>query len=269
MRITSPTPHPHLRCARIRSSRIKVLSLPPSQRDEFQQRRKWFIPTGYDFLPSSRHSSQQYHRRFQQWCRIHECVAFQSLLSSRRDDFQWRHEWFIGMGYDFLPSSRCCGQQYHCCCQPRHRIYKRNACDDDSLSTTAEMFDAVHFAPILEDLRQIAINWWINFEDESYTVNSCFGFTESEIHYIVQDYPDSFLNWYFHCPSSDPHQVWITKEIPKKLHWVYKSAQSLCVSFPWRFGIYALSEDALFLHISLFRYDNISFYLFFRYHSNS
>ncbi len=257
MRITSPTPHPHLWRGYLRSSRIKVLSLPPSWSDKFQWCHEWFISTGYNFLFSSHCQGQQYHHCFQQWHRIHKRNTFQSLPSSRHDDFQWCRGWFIGTGYNFLPSSRHSGQQYCRRCQPQRRIHGRDAHDGDSLSTT-EMFDGVNFTPIIEDLRQIAINWQIHFGDDSCTVYSCcFGFTEK-----VRSAR------FFRDPAPIPTKSDSKRKL-KKLHWVYKSALLLFVSFPWQFGMYELSEDAPFLHISLFRYDNISFYLFFHHHSNA
>ena len=128
-------------------------------------------------------------------------IQLLSLDPSRRHDFQQRREWFILTGYDLLPSfarRRC--HQYR-----RKRIQEdRNHLDDnESVSTTVETYQGLASCPILlEDLRVIASTRRIQIGDESYSIDSCFGFTPSEIVATARGDPESFLNRYSSPPIS-------------------------------------------------------------------
>ena len=67
--------------------------------------------------------------------------------------------------------------------------------DEDSLSTCRGIFDGFDYAPILDNLQAIASNRRIEYggDEEFYTIDSCFGFTPSDIRYTVRNYPYSFL----------------------------------------------------------------------------
>jgi hypothetical protein len=69
--------------------------------------------------------------------------------------------------------------------------------DNESVSTTVETFQGIASSPILlEDLRVIAIAFTrrIQIGDESYSIDSCFGFTPSEIVATARGDQESFLN---------------------------------------------------------------------------
>ena len=157
-------------------------------------------------------------------------IQLLSVHPSRRADFLRRREWFIGTGLDLLPSSRSRRPQYHRRCRLLRRIHVRLHHDDeDSLSTCRGIVDGFDYAPILDNLQAIASNRRIEYggDEELYTIDSCFGFTPSEIRYTFRNYPDSFLR------RTDYHQDWFKTQIPKKLLWVYQSASALRVSFHW------------------------------------
>ncbi len=162
---------------------------------------------------------------------------------------QRHREWFIGTGYNFSLLTLSWPEI----------LLLLSTTTWLSLSTTAEMFDVVNVAPIVEDLRKIAINRRIHFGDESYAVHSFVWIYQAldPIHCprLFPLLPQSILPLPKLQSSTSP----IYKENSKKLHWVYMSAPLLRLSFPWQFEMYALSEDAPMLHILLFRYDNISF----------
>ena len=123
-------------------------------------------------------------------------IQLLSVHPSRRADFLRRREWFIGTGLDLLPSSRSRRPQYHRRCRLLRRIHVRLHHDDeDSLSTCRGIFDGFDYAPILDNLQAIASNRRIEYggDEEFYTIDSCFGFTPSEIRYTFRNYPDSFL----------------------------------------------------------------------------
>ena len=132
-------------------------------------------------------------------------IQLLSVHPSRRADFLRRREWFIGTGLDLLPSSRSRRPQYHRRRRLLRRIHGRlhHDGDEDSLSTCRGIFDGFDYAPILDNLQAIASNRRIEYggDEEFYTIDSCFGFTPSEIHYTVRNYPDSFLR------RTDYHQA--------------------------------------------------------------
>ena len=128
-------------------------------------------------------------------------IQLLSLDPSRRHDIQRQREWFIVTGYNLLsPFARRRCHQYH-----RKPIQEdRNHPDDnESVSTTAETCQGIASSPILlEDLRVIASTRRIQIGDESYSIDSCFGFTPSEIVATARGDPESFLNRYSSPPIS-------------------------------------------------------------------
>ena len=112
-------------------------------------------------------------------------IQLLSLDPSRRHDFQQQRKWFIATGYDLLPPFARRRRHQYCRKHPLQRRIQedRNHREDNkSVSTTAETFQLIASSPILlEDLRVIASTRRIQVGDESYTIDSCFGFTPSEI----------------------------------------------------------------------------------------
>ena len=122
-------------------------------------------------------------------------IQILSLDPSRRHEFQRRREWFILTGYDLLPSFT--SRRFH-----QHRR-KRIQEDNESVSITAETSQGIASCPVLlEDLRVISSTRRIKIGDESYSLDSCFGFTPSEIVATARGDPESFLNRYSSNPIS-------------------------------------------------------------------
>ncbi len=70
--------------------------------------------------------------------------------------------------------------------------------DQDSLSTAGQLCEGVDFAPIIADLDLVCRNCCMRGENGTeYSVESDFGFTESQIRATLHHYPDSFLQCYF------------------------------------------------------------------------
>ena len=72
---------------------------------------------------------------------------------------------------------------------------------DDSIPTTAQIFDGVDFGPILDYLHLICRNRHIRTSDGLiYSADSNFSFSERYVCFAVRNYPDSLLCQCFNPP---------------------------------------------------------------------